>query len=216
MKDKSETACKTSSLQTRTSAFSPEQQHSVPTSFPLPVRRLPLAPRTPLHLTLLQPLLALAPLVALLELSEPTAPQVLPWDEQAALVRHHAALPGGVVVCSQEQVLLPRFDLGTFAGHVLGAHPQQLVPAADAVLSLLVDRYDVDGELPPLARLVSFQDVDLDSWRGRGGGHRVIDIPNWSLYAPQRNWEYVDKKHWISVSLTSNLTERCVLFLIPR
>ncbi len=109
-----------------------------------------------LSLSPLQQLLALSPLVALLELPQPAAPQVLPRDEQAALVRHHAALPGGVVVCTQEQVLPPWLDLRAFAGHVLGAHPQQLVPAADAVLTLFVDRNDVDGELPPLAGLVSF------------------------------------------------------------
>ncbi|TNN59085.1 hypothetical protein EYF80_030719 [Liparis tanakae] len=90
-------------------------------------------------------LLALPPLVALLELPQPAAPQVLPGDEQAPLVRHHAALPGGVVVGPQEQVLPARLDLGAFARHVLGAHPQQLVAAADAVLALFVDGDDVDA-----------------------------------------------------------------------
>ena len=104
----------------------------------------------------LQRLLALSPLVTLLELPQPAAPQVLPRDEQASLVRHHAALPGGIVVRAQEQVLPPGLDLWAFTGHVLGAHPQQLVPTADAVLTLLVDGDDVDGELPPLARFVPF------------------------------------------------------------
>jgi len=100
-------------------------------------------------------LLALSPLVALLKLPQPATPQVLPWDEQASLVGDYAALSGGVVICAQEQVLPPRLDLRALAGYVLGAHPQQLVPAADAVLALFVDRNDVDGELPPLACLVS-------------------------------------------------------------
>lgn len=113
----------------------------------------------------LPPPLALPSLVALLEPSQPAAPQVLPGDQQAALVRHHAALPGGVVVRAQQQVLPPRLDLGALAGHVLCADPQQLVAAADTVLPLFVDRNDVDGELPPLAGLVSFQDVSLDGWR---------------------------------------------------
>lgn len=107
--------------------------------------------------SLYQLLLALPPLVALLELPQPAAPQVLPRDEQASLVRNYAALSGGVVVVvrAQEKVLSPRFDLGAFARYIFGAHPQQLVSPADAVLALFVDRYDVDGEPPPLARLVS-------------------------------------------------------------
>lgn len=110
-------------------------------------------------------LLALAFLLALLELPEPARPRVPPLDNQAAFVRHHSALPGGVLVIPQQQVLLPGLDLGTLAGHVFGADPQELVPAADAALALLVDGDDVDGELPPLPRLVRLQDVHLDSCR---------------------------------------------------
>lgn len=91
-----------------------------------------------------------------MKLPQPAAPKVLPRDEQASFVSHHTALPGGVIICAQEKVLPPGLDLGAFAGHVLGAYPQQLVAAADAVLALFVDRYDVDGELPPFACLVSF------------------------------------------------------------
>lgn len=124
------------------------------------------------HFSLFPPalrLLALAILLALLELPEPARPRVPPLDDQAAFVRHHSALAGGVLVVAQQQVLLPGLDLGTLAGHVLGADPQELVAAADAALALLVDGDDVDGELPPLARLVSFQHVHLDScWRRRG------------------------------------------------
>lgn len=112
--------------------------------------------------------LAFSPLVTLLELPQPAAPQVLPGDEQAALVRHHAALPGRVIVCAQKQVLPPGLDLGAFAGDVLCAHPQQLVPAANAVLTLLVDGDNVDSELPPLPCLISFENVHLDSWWSRG------------------------------------------------
>lgn len=120
-----------------------------------------------LLINLSQQLLALSPLVALLELPQSAAPEVLPGDEQASLVCHHTALPGGIVVCTQEQVLLPGLDLWAFAGHVLGAHPQQLVPTADAVLALFVHRHDVDSELPPLAGFISFKNVHLNSWRRR-------------------------------------------------
>lgn len=117
-----------------------------------------------LHLPLrLLWLLALAFLLALLELPEPACPRVPPLDNQAAFVCHHSALPWGVLVIPQQQVLLPWFDLGTFAGHVFGADPQELVPAADAALALLVDGNDVDGKLPPLAGFVCLQNVHLDS-----------------------------------------------------
>lgn len=99
-----------------------------------------------------------------MELPQPAAPQVLPRDEEASLVGNYAALPRGVVVCTQEQVLPSGLNLGTFAGHVLGAHPQQLVSTTDAVLTLFVDRNDVDRELPPLARLVTLKNVHLNSW----------------------------------------------------
>ncbi len=114
-------------------------------------------------------LLALAFLLALLELPEPSCPRVPPLNNQAAFVCHHPALPWGVLVVPQQQVLLPRFDLGTLAGHVFGADPQELVPAADAALALLVDGDDVDGELPPLAGFVCLQDVHLDSCRVNAG-----------------------------------------------
>lgn len=130
-----------------------------------PSQDIILPPARPQSLSLsLSATLALPPLVTLLELSKSASPQVLPRDEQASLVRHHAALPGGIVICTQEQVLLARLDLWTFAGHVFGTHPQELVPTADAVLTLFVDRDYVDSKLPPLACLVSFQDVHLYSW----------------------------------------------------
>ncbi len=101
--------------------------------------------------------LALAPLVTLLEFPEPTGPQVLPRDEQAALVRHHAALTAGVVVVRAHQQVLPsRFNFGALAGHIFSAHPQELVSPANAMSALLIDRYDVDSEFPPFARLISF------------------------------------------------------------
>lgn len=109
-------------------------------------------------------LLTLAPLVALLELPQSPAPQVLPGDEQATLVRHHATLPWGVVIRAQQQVFPAKLDLGALAGHVLGTHPQELVAAPDALFTLLVDGDDVHGKLPPLPCLVSFEDVHLDSW----------------------------------------------------
>lgn len=103
------------------------------------------------------PPLALAPLVTLLEFPKPTGPQVLPRDEQAALVRHHAALAARVVaVRAHEQVLPPGFNFVALAGHVFSADPQGLVSSANAVSPLLIDRYDVDSEFPPFARLVSF------------------------------------------------------------
>ena len=117
-------------------------------------------------------LLALAFLLALLELPEPACPRVPPLDNQAAFVCHHSALPGGVLVVPQQQVLLPGLDLGTLAGQVFGADPQELVPAADAALALLVDRDDVDGELPPLAGLFCLQDVHLDSCGVKLGSRR--------------------------------------------
>ena len=107
-------------------------------------------------------LLALAFLLPLLELPEPPGPRVSPLDDQAALVRHDPALARRVLIVAQQQVLLAWLDLGAFAGHVLGSHPQELVPASDAALALLVDGDDVNGELPPLACLVRLQDVDLD------------------------------------------------------
>lgn len=113
-------------------------------------------------------LLALAFLLTLLELPEPSRPRVPPLDHQTAFVCHHAALARGVLVVPQQQVLLARFDLGTLARHIFGPHPQELVAAANAALALLVDGDDVDGELPPLAGFVSLQDVHLDGW----GGHR--------------------------------------------
>lgn len=112
-------------------------------------------------------LLALAFLLPLLELPQPACPRVPPLNNQTALVRHHSALPGGVLVVPQQQVLLPRLDLGTLTGHVFGPDPQELVPAADAALALLVDGDNVDGELPPLSGLFCLQNVDLDGC-GRG------------------------------------------------
>lgn len=101
--------------------------------------------------------LALAPLVTLLEFSKPTGPQVLPRDEQAALVRHHAALTAGVVVIrAHEQVLPSGFNFVALAGHIFSADPQELVSSANAVSALLIDGYDVDSEFPPFARFVSF------------------------------------------------------------
>lgn len=123
--------------------------------------------------------LALSSLVALLELPQPTAPQVLPGDKQAALVGHHAALARGVIVVivvvvvvmmvigAEEEVLPAGLDLGALASYILGVNPQQLVTTADAVLALLVDGDYVDCELPPLACFVPFQDVHLDRWRRR-------------------------------------------------
>ena len=110
-------------------------------------------------------LLALAFLLALLELPEPTRPRVPPLDNQAAFVGHYSTLAGGILVVPQQQVLLPGLDLGTLAGHVFGADPQELVPAADTTLTLLVDGDDVDGELPPLAGFVCLQNVHLDGCR---------------------------------------------------
>ncbi len=108
--------------------------------------------------------LALAPLVTLVEFPEPTGPQVLPRDEQAALVRHHAALTAGaVVVRAHQQVLPSRFNFGAFTGHVFSTDPQELVSSANAMSALLIDRYDVDREFPPFSRLISFQHVNLDS-----------------------------------------------------
>jgi len=107
-------------------------------------------------------LLALAFLLTLLELPEPACPRVPPLDNQTALVGHHSTLAGGVLVVPQQQILLPRLDLGTLAGHVFGADPQKLVPAADAALALLVDGDDVDGKFPPFAGFVCLQDVHLD------------------------------------------------------
>lgn len=101
-------------------------------------------------------LLALPPFIALLEFPQPAAPQVLPRDKQASLVCHHSTLARGVVVCTQEQVLLPWLDFGAFACHILGTNPQQLVSTADAVLALFVDWDYVDGELPPLTCFVPF------------------------------------------------------------
>lgn len=112
-------------------------------------------------------LLAFAFLLALLKLSESARPCVSPLDDQAAFVRHHAALAWGDLVVPEQQVLFPRFDLGTFAGHVFGADPQKLVPAADAALALLVDGDDVDREFPPFAHFVCLQDVHLDSCNKR-------------------------------------------------
>lgn len=100
-------------------------------------------------------LLALAFLLPLLELPESSRPRVPPLNNQAPFVCHHSALPRRVLVVPQQQVLLPGFNLGTLAGHVFGPDPQELVPAADAALTLLVDGDDIDCELPPLASLVS-------------------------------------------------------------
>lgn len=99
-------------------------------------------------------LLALAFLLTLLELPEPACPRVPPLDNQTAFVCHHSALSGGVLIIPQEQVLLPRPDLGTLAGHVFCTDPQELVSTADAALALLVDGDDVDCELPPLTGFV--------------------------------------------------------------
>lgn len=109
--------------------------------------------------------LALSPFIALLEFPQPAAPQVFPGDEQASLVCHYTTLAGGIVICAQEQVLPPWLDFGTFAGHILGTNPQQLVSTANAVLPLFVHWNDVDSELPPLSCFVPFQNMHLDSWR---------------------------------------------------
>lgn len=108
--------------------------------------------------------LALSPFIALLEFPQPAAPQVFPGDEQASLVCHYTTLAGGIVICAQEQVLPPWLDFGTFAGHILGTNPQQLVSTANAVLPLFVHWNDVDSELPPLSCFVPFQNMHLDSW----------------------------------------------------
>lgn len=101
-------------------------------------------------------LLALPPFITLLEFPQPAAPQVLPRDKQASLVCHHATIARGIVICSQEQVLPPWLDFGTFAGHILGTNPQQLVSTTDAVFTLFVHWNNVDCELPPLTSFVPF------------------------------------------------------------
>lgn len=117
-------------------------------------------------------LLALAFLLALLELPEPARPCVPPLDNQATFICHYSTLARGVLIISQQQVLLPRLDLWTLAGHVFGTDPQKLVPTADAALSLLVDGDDVDSKFPPLTGFVRFQDVHLDSCKEKLGSKR--------------------------------------------
>lgn len=110
-------------------------------------------------------LLAFAFFLSLLELAQSPRPRVPPLDDQTAFIGHHAALPRRILVVPQQQVFLPCFHFGTLTGHVLGSDPQQLVPSADAALALLVHGHDVHSEFPPLARLVRFQDVHLNSCR---------------------------------------------------
>lgn len=107
--------------------------------------------------------LAFSSFVALLEFSEPTSPQVFPGNEQAGFVRHHAALTAGVVIIrAHEQVLPAVFDFRALARHIFSTNPQELVSSADAVSTLLIHRYDVDGVFQPFSCLVSFQHVNLD------------------------------------------------------
>lgn len=58
--------------------------------------------------------LALSSLVALLELSQPTAPQVFPGDKQAALVCNYAALARGVIIVVLVMVVVVLMVIGAY------------------------------------------------------------------------------------------------------
>lgn len=97
-----------------------------------------------------------------LQFPKAARPGVPPLDDQAVLVGHQSRPVSGVFADPHDQVLLAYLDLGALAGQVFQMDPQEVVTALDPLVTALVDREDVDGELGPVGHCLHFQDVHLD------------------------------------------------------
>lgn len=104
----------------------------------------------------------LALLLPPLQFPEAACPGVPPLDHQAVLVGHQSRPVRGVFTDPHHQVLLADLDLGALAGQVFQVDPQKVVTALDPLVTALVDREDVDGELGPVGHRLHLKDVHLD------------------------------------------------------
>lgn len=104
----------------------------------------------------------LALLLSPLQFPKAACPGVSPLDDQAVLVGHQSGPVSGVLADPHDQVLLADLDLGALAGQVFQVDPQKVVTALDPLITALVDREDVDGELGPVGHCLHLKDVHLD------------------------------------------------------
>lgn len=104
----------------------------------------------------------LALLLPPLQFPKAACPGVPPLDDQAVLVSHQSRPVSGIFADPHDQVLLADLDLGALAGQVFQVDPQKVVAALDPLVTALVDREDVDGELGPVGHRLHLKDVHLD------------------------------------------------------